>query len=236
MYWIYLIFFVFIVLIPKVVQGEIWFLHEEDVESLVILCFGVLGFALYLAKEKALLKTFQEKLHLQKRTNIITKDLSDSYSYIGEMNRKFDIVKNLIFRLPKDTTKPLRKKQPESFQSILEAAKMFAKSEKVSLRFLNTRTQSIEKVFNSSDGRVFDRFDARTLLASEKTYWEERRFAIARSPLQAQDIVAYIVFCKTSNYVEDADLFKVLASQALLLFSLEYAHTRQKNSVVVKDI
>ena len=97
MYWIYLAIFILIILTPKIIQDGIFFLHEEDIESLIIFFFGLFAFTLYLAKEKALLKVFQEKLHLQKKANTITKDLSDSYSYIGGMNRKFDIVKDLIF-------------------------------------------------------------------------------------------------------------------------------------------
>lgn len=234
MYWIYLIFFVLIILTPKAIQEGIFSLREEDVESLVIFCFGILGFALYLAKEKALLRTFQEKLHLQRRANIITKDLSDSYSYIGEMNRKFDIVKELIFRLPKDVADTLQKKRPESFLSILEAAKVFAKSERVSLRFINTQTKTIERILNSSRGRAFNEFDAERLLSSKSTFWEEGNFAIARSPVQAKDIVAYIIFYKTSNHIEDADVFKILASQALLLFSSEHSGVKEEKPVSIK--
>lgn len=234
MYWIYLTFFVLIILTPKVIQEGALFFREEDIESLVIFCFGMLGFALYLAKEKALLKTFQEKLRLQKRTNIITKDLSDSYSYIGEMNRKFDIVKELIFRLPKDTAETLQKKQSESFQSILEAAKVFAKSERVSLRFVDTKTKSLAKVLESGRGRSFGGLDVKTLLSSKKTFWEEGNFAIARSPVQARGVAAYIIFYKTSNHIEDADVFKILASQALLLFSLDASIKKEEKPVFIK--
>lgn len=233
MYWIYLIFFVLIILTPKVIQEGIFSLREEDFESLVIFCFGILGFALYLAKEKALLRTFQEKLHLQKQKNVITKDLSDSYSYIGEMNRKFDIVKELIFRLPKDATDTLPKKRPESLLAILETAKVFAKSERVSLCFLNTQTKNIEKVLSSSRGRIFDAFDAEKLLSSKNTFWEEGNFAIARSPAQTKGIVAYIIFYKTSNHIEDADVFKILASQALLLFSFRPSDLKEEKSVFI---
>lgn len=221
MYWIYLAIFILIVLTPKAIQEGIIFFREEDVEALIIFCFGLLAFVLYLAKEKALLRIFQEKLHLQKRTNIITKDLSDSYSYIGEMNRKFDIVKELIFHLPKDTADTLTKKEPETFRSILEAVKLLAKTDMVSLRFVNAKTKEIEKVLENGHGKAFVSFDAKTLLASKKTFWEEETCAIVRSPLQAKGIAAYIVFFKTSNHIEDADVFKILASQALLLFCVD---------------
>lgn len=221
MYWIYLALFISIILTPKIVQEGSLFFCEEDIEALIIFCFGLFGFVLYLAKEKALLRVFQEKLHLQKKTNIITKDLSDSYSYIGEMNRKFDIVKELIFHLPKDTADTLTKKEPETFRSILEAVKLLAKTDMVSLRFINAKTQEIEKVLENGHSKTFVSFDAKTLLSSKKTFWEEEAFAVVCSPLQAKGMAAYIVFFKTSNHIEDADVFKILASQALLLFCVD---------------
>lgn len=221
MYWVYLIIFILAVLTPKIIQDGLYFLREEDVESLILFFFGVLAFTLYLAKEKALLRIFQEKLRLQKKTNIITKDLSDSYSYIGGMNRKFEIVKDLIFHLPQDTADTLAEKQPETYQSILQAVKVLSKVESVSLRFVDTKSKKIEKVVGSGPNGKFDSFDATTLLKSKKVFWEDSECAVVRSPRQAKNIVAFIVFPKVTNQVEDVEMFKILASQALLLFCID---------------
>lgn len=221
MYWIYLPLFVFIVFTPKIIQDGFLFLREEDVESLIILCFGILAFILYLAKEKALLKVFREKLHLQRKTNDITKDLSDSYSYIGGMNRKFDIVKNLIFRLPEDTSGALAKKNPEMFQSIIQAIQLLSKGESVSLRFVNTKTTQLEKIIERGPSGKFDFFDAKKLLVSKKMFWENADCAVVRSPRKAKNIVVYIIFPKATNQIEDVEMFKILASQALLLYCID---------------
>lgn len=233
MYWIYLILFIFVVLTPKVIREGFWFFREEDIEALVIFFFGLFGFVLYLVKEKALLRIFQEKLHLQKRTNIITKDLTNSYSYIGGMNRKFDIVKNFIFHLPQNTAESLANKKAENFHSIIESVKLLAKTDMVSLRFVNVKMKEIEKVLESGHGKEFVSFDAHRLLSSQKTFWEENEYAIVRSPLQAKGIIAYIIFSKTSNSVEDADIFHILASQALLLFCIDrYGIAEEKENIV----
>ncbi|MFZ2187913.1 MAG: hypothetical protein WAV46_04810 [Candidatus Moraniibacteriota bacterium] len=221
MYWIYLMLFVLIILTPKIIQDGVFFLREEDMESLMIFFFGVFAFFLYLVKEKALLRVFQEKLHLQKKTHIITKDLSDSYSYIGGMNRKFDIVKDLIFHLPKDTADALAQRQPETYQSIIQAVQLLSKAEFVSLRFVDIKTKKIEKVIEGNIGTRFVAFDAETLLAPKKVFWENHDCAVARSPRQAKNIVAFIIFSKATNQVEDMEMFKILASQALLLFCVD---------------
>src|SRR3989338_97955 len=195
MYWIYLTLFILVVLTPKVIAEGVLFLREEDVESLIIFCFGLFAFVLYLAKEKALWRVFQEKLRLQKRTHLITRDLSDSYSYIGGMNRKFDIVK----------------------EPIIQTVKLLAKAAIVSLRFVNMRTKDIEKAVENDPEGIFSAFDAKTLLASKKTFWEEEGCVVIRSPRQAKNITAYIIFPKATNRIDDIEVFKILASQALLL-------------------
>lgn len=235
MYWIYLAIFALIVLTPKAVLGDFLFFREEDVEALIIFCFGVFGFILYLAKENALLRIFQEKLHLQKKANTITRDLSDSYSYIGEMNRKFDIVKELIFHLPKHTADALAQGQGETYQSIIQAVALLSKTKPVSIRFVNMKTKQIEKTVENGSGGLFAPFDAATLLASKKTFWEEHDCAVARSPYQAKDILAYIIFPKVTNRVEDAEVLKILASQALFLYSVNlYGGTGEKSGVSAK--
>ena len=225
--------FILVILTPKVIQEGVLFFHEEDVEALVIFCFGLFGFILYLIKEKALIKVFQEKLHLQKRANVITKDLSYSYSYIGGINRKFEIVKNFIFHLPKYTTEAMDQKKTETFHSIIESVKLLSKTDIVSLRFVNETTKTMERILEDDHSKALDSFDASKLLAEKKTFWEENGYAIARSPLQAKGIIAYIIFSKTSNYVENIDVFQILASQALLLFCIDWyrATMAKPNSV-----
>src|SRR3990167_7553795 len=126
MYWIYLIIFILAIIVPQVVSIHIWFLREDDIESIIIFFVGMLGFFIYIAKEKALPRVFKEKLHFQKQANIITKDLSESYSYIGEMNRKFDIVKDLIFGLPQESATSLLGNSLQAYRPILEAGRLLS--------------------------------------------------------------------------------------------------------------
>jgi len=235
MYWIYLALFILAVLTPEIIARGTLFLREEDVESLLILCFGLLGFALYLAKEKAFLRVFQEKLHLQRRTHLITRDLSDSYSYIGGMNRKFDIVKELIFHLPQDMAEVFAKREPETYQPIIQTVKLLAKATAVSLRFVNMRTKDIEKAVENDPEGIFSAFDAKTLLASKKTFWEEKGCVVVRSPRQAKNMTVYIIFPKATNRIDDIEVFKILASQALLLFCVDRFGAAERNSKLVSD-
>lgn len=222
MYWIYLALFVLVILTPHFIVGERLFLREEDFESLLIFCFGTFGFMIYLAKEKTLLRVFREKLHLQKQTNIITRDLSDSYSYIGEMNRKLDIVRDLIFDLPKMTAAALGKKNDSLYASLLQTVSLLSKTDRVVLCFVDTKKKSIVAIVEKSTKHSFaPHLDAEKLLADGKFFWEEQDYAVVRSPRQAKGAAAFLIFAKAQNHIEDSDVFKILVSQALLLYTME---------------
>lgn len=222
MYWIYLVIFILAILTPKFVQHELYWLREDDIESLLIFCFGAFGFMVYLAKEKSFLRVFREKLHLQKQANIITRDLSDSYSYIGEMNRKLDIVKELIFSLPKTTAESLGKEPGAVYRPLLEAASLLAKTDQVSLCFAGKKVKEWQEVYHQ-DGvhPLSDSFSPGKLFREEKFFWEEGETVVVRSPRPAKGVSAFLLFSKTRNHFEDGDVFKLLVSEALLLYCLE---------------
>lgn len=221
MYWIYLTLFVLAILTPQFIAREVGFLREEDVEALLIFCFGAFGFMIYLAKEKTLLKLIREKLHLEKQTSLITRDLSDSYSYIGEMNRKLDIVQDFIFDLPKVTAVAL-KDESNIYTSLLETVSLLGKTDQVALCFVHTRNKTMECVYEKNGANFFAQsLTAAELLAEGKYFWQTNDRAVVRSPRQARGVSAFLVFGKTVNRIEDSDVFKILVSQALLLYMFE---------------
>lgn len=223
MYWIYLSIFVLAVLTPEIIREGRFLLGEEDLESLLILVFGTFGIAVYLIKEKALLRLFRDRLRLQKQANVITKDLSDSYSYIGEMNRRFDIVRDLVFHLPQETDDALSNNGslPDSlYAPIIEAIRLLSKAESVSIRFSD-----------ATDGRVVRRIDGGGAASAcfagdgdadlDKTFHEEDGCVLVRAPGAACGVTASIIFPKMANRIEDADIFRMIASEALSLYCIE---------------
>ena len=62
MYWAYLILFVCMIVTPEFTRDGILFFSEDDLESLLIFCFGMVGLLLYLGKESAFLRAVREKL------------------------------------------------------------------------------------------------------------------------------------------------------------------------------
>ena len=218
MYWIYLSLFILAILTPKLVGMDTWFLGEDDIEALLIFFFGASGFFIYIAKEKALLRMFKEKVLLQKQTNIISRDLSDSYSYIGEMNRKMDIVKDLIYNLPKESLSHEGKGGYDAYHPLIEAARTLGKTEDVSLRFGDTKQKKLVEIVETED---FDHCTYEYLMGAKKSFWVEDTCIVARSPKVACDTHAFLILGRESNHTEDMEILQVLASQALLLYCME---------------
>ncbi len=96
MYWVALIFFVVGVLMPEIIQHDYFVFREEEVEIMaLIICNGMLFFV-YLWTDRALRALRVNTRTVLREARTVTKDLSSAYNYIGEMNRKVDIVEHFV--------------------------------------------------------------------------------------------------------------------------------------------
>ena len=213
MYWIYLILFIFVILTPELIGHGTWFLSEDDLESLIIFAFGTLGLLLYVSKEKAFFRVREEKVSLQKKTNTISKDLSQSYSYIGEMNRKLDVIQDVIFELPKKSS-VRKKRHTDIYKPLLEAAKVFARTDRIAFYIVDVATK---ETLESLGRSYFKHCTAEYLLKAKKSFWVEEKCIVACSPQAADGKHAFLVLGKETNYIEDMESLQLLASEGLLL-------------------
>jgi hypothetical protein len=219
MYWIYLLIFVTIILTPALVRRDFLFLDQEQLETLAIFLLGSTGFLLYLWKEKQVRHHISEKLRIQKEATKISKDLMDSYSYIGEINRKLDILKNIALGLPETSVFTPEKRQ-EVYDSIVEAISVLGKTEVFILRFINHDSGQVEKEIQIGKPH-FDVVDPDFLLLDEKTVCVFDHCYVIRAPKKMGAYGALIILDRKNGDFEDAEILKALASQALFLFTLE---------------
>lgn len=223
MYWVYLVLFLCMIFTPELIQEGVLFFSEDDFESILIFCFGLLGLLLYLGKESAFLRAVREKLSLQQEANQIRKDLSQSYSYIGEMNRRIDIVKNMVVSLPQAKAALFERKGQELYDPIIDATALLAQSECIGLYFVNVADGSVLEKYLVGEGdhrAQLSLIDGKKLLESKKYLWEEGRLSFVRSPEEASGVVVFIVFHKMKNRLEETGIFQILAAQALFVFTV----------------
>ncbi len=233
MYWAYLLLFIAMIVTPELTRDGVLFFSEDDFESLLIFCFGMLGLLLYLGKESAFLRAVREKLSLQQETNQIRKDLSQSYSYIGEMNRRIDIVRNMVVSLPQSETPLSELSGHERYAPILEATRLLAQSECVTLFFVSVQNGEILDRYVVGDGEhreVMQLFDGKHLLDAKKYLWEEGRLSFVRSPEEADGVAVFLVFHKVKNQLEETGIFQILAAQALFIHVLNGGSKSQSDT------
>lgn len=226
MYWIYLTLFVLIIFTPEVIGDGAWLFREEDLESLIIFGFGLIGLLLYLGKESALMRAIRDKLSLQQESNKIRKDLAQSYGYIGEMNRHLEILKNMIVEGPHTARDLLERDQQAIYEPVFDATLLLAQSDAAALCFVRKETSELIACYQSSPeaGAVFAPLTGEHLIGAKKYWWQEDGLSFIRSNEDALGVAAFLVFRSVKNRVEEVGVFQILVAHALLLFSLRQAH------------
>ncbi len=211
---------------PEVVSSGVFFFGEEDLESLIIFGLGLIGLLLYLVKESALMRTLREKLSLQQESNKIRKDLAQSYTYIGEMNRHLDILKNMIVESPHTAHDLLDRDQERVYEPVFDAALLLSQSDGVALIFVAKETGAILGCYQrDKTDPAFAKLSGEALLGAKKYWWQEDGFSFVRSNEESLGVAAFLVFRSVKNRVEEMGVFQILVTHALLLFSLRKAHT-----------
>ncbi|MBP7811582.1 MAG: hypothetical protein KA054_01915 [Candidatus Moranbacteria bacterium] len=221
MYWIYLVFLVLAVLTPLLITQGHFVLPEEELEGLAILLLGMAGFFVYFVKEKALFQLLRERLSLQKTTHNIQRDLSESYSYIGSMNRKQEIVKELLFDLSVRTANDSQYCDLW-YRKILQTALELARVDAGSLRFVNVRRRLLLDHYEEGTrgNEHYIGLVPEKMLGQKKLSFECGGCYLVRSPRLSDGVAAFLVIPKQVNHFEDAEIFKMLAASALTFYSL----------------
>lgn len=220
MYWIYLILFVAIVFVPDFVKRGFWGLEETVSEELLLFFFALISFAIFLIREKQLSSYKQGKMKSQRDVNQLTKDLTGSYSYIGETNRKLDILKSIMLGIPAGGEMNAEKEK-EILHSIIQAAHILAKSNRIILRFKKEGCGTIKEL-KSSEGVSFDMDSEKERLCERSgSFFENDDCIVFASPKHADGWRAYLIILKDISHrsIEDPDILKTLAAYASLVFA-----------------
>lgn len=92
---IYLVFFVLAVLTPSLVVRDYFGIAQIHVEEILIFVMGLFGLLTFTVYERLMEKRVAERDHATQSAERVTKELVESYKYIGSMNRQIEILKKL---------------------------------------------------------------------------------------------------------------------------------------------
>jgi hypothetical protein len=213
MYWIYFAIFVLAIFAPTIFHGRMN-LHE----AVIIFIIQSLGLLIYLQSEKKAKYNFFKRLKMQKEMGQYSRDLSNTYTYIGEINRKLDILKEIFLAKPTHTKKHLT--NSDVFSPILDAAKLFGKSKYCLIRFVDMKSYKTVGEVKSEKKRMPFALD-NEYLKENKDIIKTDKYFIFNSQDDINNIACSIIIDKNNgkNDIEDPDIFRILAGRALCLFT-----------------
>lgn len=222
MYWIFLLIFIVAVLIPDIVRQPIYFLTEERAEEAAIFLLGAFAFLVFIKNELLILLHKKEKAKDQKKIDQTVKDLVESYSYIGEVNRKMDIIMNIALGIS-DRSTLNKKKEKEIYESIANAANFLMKSESVALRLLDLENLRIKKEIKTSGSHRTVKNEELAEMGEETTAKKEKDYLIITSSQSINNIKGFLIISgyneREQSNPKNIEILKVFASQAIFLYS-----------------
>ncbi len=222
--FLYLVFFVLAVLSPSIYQRGYFGISEIVLEEATIFLFGLAGIFTFTWYERHIERREAETTRIQNDVERTKGELLDSYSYIGSVNRKIELLKRLV----NDTSLTLvdRKRLPrELLQAITQNALAAVGAESVLLRIMDRaslRTEAEIQV-DSKQKQVF-RVSNRELKSIDESHVshasllteDKRDVLVVPSDAYAPNSKAYLLlFLPTQHIAEiDISLLKVLVNQA----------------------
>jgi len=223
MYWIFLALFIVAVLVPDIVRNNYGILTETRIEEFFIFTIGIISFFIFLRHEEIISFHKKEKEKDQKKINQAVKDLVESYSYIGEVNRKMDILMNIALGL---TDKSIldKEREQEIYESIISASNFLMKADKTSLIIVDMETRSVKKQLDTEKKRII--LDKKLLESEDVLVRKHKDSLVISSSQTINKLKSYLII---KDFDEDEEknpknleILKLFISQALFLYS--YAH------------
>lgn len=230
MYWIFLAIFIITVLIPDFIRTNVLFLSETRAEEVAIFLMGALTFAIILKNEQQILFHKKEKEKDEKRIEQTVKDLVESYSYIGEVNRKIDILMGIALGLT-DRASLNKTHEKETYASIVTAANSLLKADFTSLKFIDQKTAKSKKEFLPEEGEPIKN---KTIVSMKENVHikKHRDTLIVSSSQEVRGVKGYLIIhgydAEEESNPKNIEVLKVFASQALFVYSYIQHQQAQK--------
>jgi len=222
MYFIYFTVFVLMVFVPVMASDRVFgvsFLGEEPTEVLLILFLGTIGFAIYLWEEKKFKLNFRKRIAVQKESHQIFKDLGEAYSYIGEVNRKLEIMKGAALGMGEN----YKKKGALAYVPFFQAFALLGKSKKIIIQFWDVQNkQLLGEVKTDTKLKIDSGTTGKEALERMENFFETEDYFFAKSPKDIEGVMGIVAIKRllSSHRIEDPEMMKALVSEALQLFIL----------------
>ena len=220
---VYIVLILLLVILPSLITKPILFIRESHAEALTILM--ILGLA-YLVHHYDLRLKEKEKRSLEKELEISIEKFNESFKYIGLVNRRLPLLKNLTTELLSQSGK----KRGIIFEELLAiATSTIAKSDWGMFRFVEISKQNTAREFcytNKNYILLKTKVGNKELIELINTKENFKRindlFALCTSDNKA-DIRCFLIFPKGENNIEvEYSVLQAIVDQAQLFYKYLY--------------
>jgi hypothetical protein len=224
---VYLSFFVLAVLSPSIYRRNYFGLSETLLEELTIFLFGVAGLITFSWYERGMERREQEKQEMKGEYDRVKGELVESYSYIGSLNRKLDLLKSLADDASMSAVDAGRIEK-ELFQALAANASAAVGGSSALIRFIDLPRLRTEREFLHQSDQPFQlrvhNKDLRTLHEQKRGHdfflTDDGRDVLVVASDHAGPSKAYLLLSVGRDQRDsiDASLLKVFVNQAELLY------------------
>jgi len=224
---VYLLFFVLAVFAPSLYGHGYFGLSQTALEEGTIFLFGIAGIASFALYERLMERREREREQAKSQYQRAQVELMESYAYIGSVNRKIELLKQLA----NDTTNTLaaqRHVTKDLFQSLMANACSSVGAETALLRFVDNARLRTEREFlhngqsfvfrvsNRDLLTIYDRKLSHSFVLSE----DKKEILVVPSDRAEGELKAYLLLYFPGQRIQeiDASLLKVFVNQADMLY------------------
>ena len=209
MFFLYLMIFVIIVSTPFIISDGRWIFSEDELEAIVLLCAGVISFMIYRLRDYQVFENIRDRVKLQRSVARAHKDLSESYSYIGQVNRRTDIMYEIFSDLSH-----MRKEENED--SVLRAMELLPYTNDFSFRFIDINEKKSCEKFGG--GKFSHLPDALFCKIKDARSYCEKDILFVYSEVKERNLRACIALPYSEKAENDIDFFKALTAYFIMVF------------------
>lgn len=224
MFFLYLTIFILIVSTPFLVADGYWIFAEDETEAVVLLCAGVVSFMIYRLKDYQVFENIKDRVRLQRSFARAQKELSESYSYIGQANRRTDIMYDIFSDLTHISSE-------DYDDSIMRAMELLPYTNKYSFRFINLAKEKAYDAVSSSG--EFDHLPDNLFCKSNNVRsYRHKDMLFVYSDATDKNLRTCIALPYSEKAENDIEFFKALTAYFTMVYVF-HKHSCAKNSTNV---
>jgi hypothetical protein len=183
---------------------------EDEIEAIVLLCAGVSSFMIYRLKDYQVFENIRHRVKLQRSFARAQKELSESYSYIGQANRRTDIMYEIFSDLSNIEIDGHK-------SSIIRAMEHLPYTNDFAFRFIDVQEKKSLKKFNGGEklGHLPDIAFCKT---SNAQSYRENGVIYVYSEIKERHLRACIAIPFSESAENDIDFFKALTAYFAMIY------------------